>query len=113
MRKAQVYNNSTLAGILIEKDDRSFEFIYDDFYFLDSTKPAISLTISKSIKTHTSKYLFPFFFSMLSEGFNKQQQCKQLRIDENDHFGLLLKTASDEYIGAIRVVELLDNEKIK
>ncbi len=109
MRKAQVFNNETLAGILLENEN-GYEFIYDDFYFLDSTKPAISLTISKKIKTHQSKFLFAFFFNMLSDGFNKMQQCKRLGIDEDDHFGLLLKTANNETTGAITVREIIENE---
>ena len=48
MRKAKVFNNETLAGMLLENEN-GYEFIYDDFYFLDNTKPAISLTISKKI----------------------------------------------------------------
>jgi hypothetical protein len=34
------------------------------------------------------------------------EQCRIHKIDENDHFGLLLKTANEETIGAIRVVRL-------
>jgi HipA-like protein len=40
---------------------------------------------------------------MLSEGANKALQCRHLRIDENDSFGLLLATTQWETIGAITV----------
>jgi serine/threonine-protein kinase HipA len=40
---------------------------------------------------------------MLSEGVNKRLQSNMLRIDENDHFGLLIATAQFDTIGAITV----------
>jgi serine/threonine-protein kinase HipA len=43
---------------------------------------------------------------MLPEGTNKQVVCYQLRIDENDHFGILMATAKSDTIGAVRVVKL-------
>jgi len=47
----------------------------------------------------------------LSEGENRKLQCRVLKIDENDHFGLLLKTASEETIGAVRVVDFDEKNK--
>jgi serine/threonine-protein kinase HipA len=40
---------------------------------------------------------------MLSEGVNRQLQCRTLKIDENDDFGLLLATAQFDTIGAVTV----------
>jgi serine/threonine-protein kinase HipA len=40
---------------------------------------------------------------MLSEGVNRKLQSLYLRIDENDHFGLLAATAQTDTIGAITV----------
>lgn len=40
---------------------------------------------------------------MLAEGANKAYQCRMLKIDENDAFGLLLATAHTDTIGAITV----------
>lgn len=40
---------------------------------------------------------------MLSEGVNRNLQSIQLRIDEEDHFGLLAATAQYDTIGAITV----------
>jgi serine/threonine-protein kinase HipA len=42
----------------------------------------------------------------LSEGVNKNIQCRLLKIDENDHFGRLLLTAQDDNIGSITVKPL-------
>jgi serine/threonine-protein kinase HipA len=43
---------------------------------------------------------------MLSEGVNRKLQSVQLKIDEDDHFGLLLATAQYDTIGAITVKPL-------
>ena len=40
---------------------------------------------------------------MLSEGVNRKLQSTQLRIDEEDNFGLLAATAQYDTIGAITV----------
>ena len=65
--------------------------------------PAISLTLPKTEEKFKSNLLFPFFFNMLSEGVNRKLQSLYLRIDENDHFGLLAATAQTDTIGAITV----------
>lgn len=99
----EVYRNGVLAGKLIEHSTSNYEFVYDDSWFTDETKPAISLTLPKTQRSYHSKFLFPFFFNMLSEGVNKNLQCRQLRIDERDSFGLLMATANEDTIGAITV----------
>ncbi len=109
MKQGKVYNNNTFTGIISKLDDGSYVFEYDDLYYADETKPAISLTLPKTQKKNTSTYLFPFFFNLLSEGSNKKLQRIYLKIDEDDHFTFLLKTASHETIGAIRVEELVKN----
>jgi serine/threonine-protein kinase HipA len=103
MRKAAIYRNGVLAGILTEENRQHFIFNYDDTYFQDVNQPAISLTLQKNQNAYSSEFLFPFFFNMLSEGVNRKLQCTQLRIDEADNFGLLLATAQIDTIGAITV----------
>jgi HipA-like protein len=105
MRRAKVYNNGVLAGELVEDDKRHFSFTYDDTYFADENQKAISLTLPKSQKVYHSETLFPFFFNMLSEGVNRKLQGRTLQLDQNDHFGFLLATASADTIGAITVTE--------
>jgi HipA-like protein len=109
MRQAKVYRNGELAGYLTEHDRKDYWFVYDDTWYADSAKPAVSLTLPKTQKEFRSEYLFPFFFNMLSEGVNRQLQSRLLRIDENDHFGFLLATAQANTIGAI-TVKPIENE---
>lgn len=101
MRKATVFRNGERAGTLLEDDQRRFTFTYDEVYFTNPEKPAICLTLPKIQKEYTSTFLFPFFFNLLSEGANRKLQSRTLRIDEHDHFGLLLATAQDDAIGAV------------
>jgi len=104
----EIYRNGTLAGTLTEENRKRFVFKYDDNYFNDATQPAISLTLPKTQKEYSSEFLFPFFFNMLSEGVNRKLQSTQLRIDEEDNFGLLMATAQYDTIGAV-TVKPIDN----
>jgi HipA-like protein len=103
MRAMEIYRNGTLAGTLKEENRKHYVFRYDDNYFNDSSKPPISLTLPKILQEYKSSFLFPFFFNMLSEGVNRKLQSTQLRIDDDDHFGLLAATAQYDTIGAITV----------
>ncbi|HCK25045.1 MAG TPA: phosphatidylinositol kinase [Bacteroides graminisolvens] len=106
MRRAQVFSNGVLAGMLTETDSGKYIFCYDDSFLIDEKQTAISLSFPKSQREFTSETLFPFFFNMLSEGTNKAIQCQTLKIDENDAFGLLLATAHTDTIGAIIVKKI-------
>lgn len=103
MRTAEVYRNGQLAGTLIQHNSQRYEFWYADEWLANENLPAISLTLPKTKQTHLADHLFPCFFNMLSEGVNKQLQCRLLKIDESDYFGLLLATATVDTIGAITV----------
>ncbi len=106
MRQAAIYANNVYAGILTETDEGKYIFRYDDVYRLDDDLTAISPSFPKSETEFASDTLFPFFFNMLSEGANKAYQCRTMKIDENDWFGLLLATAHTDNIGAITVKQL-------
>jgi serine/threonine-protein kinase HipA len=103
MRTIEIYRNGILAGMLTEVNRKQYIFNYNDVYFSDASKPAISLTLPKSQKEYTSKFLFPFFYNMLSEGVNRKLQSTQLRIDEEDNFGLLAATAQYDTIGSVTI----------
>lgn len=104
-RKAEVFQNQDLAGIL-EKNAEGYFFTYDSAYLQNSDTPPISLMMPKRAEPYHSPILFPYFFNMLPEGFNKKGICWRLKIDENDYFTLLLKVAHTETIGAITVKAL-------
>lgn len=101
--KGIVYNNGVLAGS-IEKDAiGNYTFRYEDAYFYNHYTPPISLTLPKSLQEYRSTVMFSFFQGLLSEGINKDIQCRLYKIDENDDFTRLLLTACYDTIGAITV----------
>lgn len=103
MRSLEVYRNGIFAGHLIEQNRTHYIFRYDERYYLDDRFSAISLTLPKTQQEYQSEFLFPFFFNMLSEGVNRDLQSILLKIDEEDHFGLLAATAQVDSIGVVTV----------
>jgi HipA-like protein len=108
MAKAGVYNNSVLAGYLEKRGPADYHFEYESGYWANPLWPSISLTLPKTQQAYDSPMLFPFFSGLLTEGINKEIQCLLLRIDENDDFTRLLRTAGEDTIGAITVKEILE-----
>ena len=106
MREATVLFKEEEAGVLTHHDDGSFSFRYHDAWIADNRKPAISLTLPKIKQEFHSEFLFPFFYNMLPEGSNKEVVCKLNRIDKEDYFGLLITSANNDSIGAVRVVKI-------
>jgi HipA-like protein len=99
----EVYVKGDLAGYLRRRDGKGFVFDYIDAYFNDPAKPSVSLTMPKVEKHYESDVLFPFFYNMLAEGFNRQWQSRALHLDERDYFSLLAATAEVDTIGAVTV----------
>lgn len=104
-QRANVFFNDFLAGTLL-KGNSGYIFIYDDNYYNDISKPPISISFPKKKKEFHSEFLFPFFFGLLTEGVNKEMQCRTLKIDEKDYFTRLIKTARNDTIGAITLKEI-------
>lgn len=106
MRRAKILYKDEEAAVIIQHDDGSFTFRYNDDWMTNNNKPGISLTLPKLEQEVHSKFLFPFFYNMLPEGSNKQVVCKLNRIDPSDYFGLLMTTAKNDSIGAVRVLKI-------
>ena len=106
MATGGVYFNGVLAGYLQKPRPGVYRFVYDEAFRNDPATPAICLAMPKSRPEYDSPYLFPFFAGLLSEGINKEIQCRLLKIDEADDFTRLLKTAGEDTIGAITVKEI-------
>lgn len=104
-QKAGIFNKGELAGILEKTSEGEYIFHYENQYLQNINTYPISLTLPKRKEPYRSKNLFPFFFGLLSEGVNKQTQCRLLKIDENDHFKILLTTAESDTIGSITIKE--------
>lgn len=102
MKQGTVFYRDITAGV-ISKDADGYVFRYDPMYFADSSMPAVSATLPKTQREYRSRHLFPFFFGLLAEGSQKERQCRELQIDENDHFTRLLETSAYGAIGAVYV----------
>ncbi len=109
MRQAAVYRNRELAGVLTENDaqtGKGYTFRYDDAYFADPHKYAISLTLPKTQQEYQSENVFPFFSNLITEGANLSLQSRYLKIDKRDVLGLLLATTEHDSIGNITIKEI-------
>lgn len=103
-RAGKVYCGGKFAGQIAETA-AGYQFTYDPGYLAAEDTHSISLTLPKRTAPFTSKVLFPFFFGLLAEGILKETQCRKLKLDPDDHFGRLLKTAHGDTIGDVTVVE--------
>lgn len=108
MKRAKVFINSTLAGILTE-DDMGYEFRYDSDY-LDSDKAeAISLTLPLTKESYRDKVLFPFFDGLIPEGWLLDIAEQSWKISARDRFSLLLACCKD-CIGNISIIPEIEME---
>ena len=102
MRTGTVFYRNIPAGSLT-KDADGYTFRYNMDYLADLRLPDISATLPKSKQEYRSAVLFPFFYGLLAEGRQKDRQCRELHIDEHDHFTRLLETSAYGAIGAVHV----------
>jgi len=94
-----------LAGKLERTPDRRYRFTYSPEYLASPSARAVSLTLPLRQKPYESPHLFSFFSGLLAEGSLKEMQCRILKIDPNDEYTRLLKTAGGDVIGAVTVEE--------
>lgn len=99
------YKGKHNAGILW-RDKDAYYFEYDDKFIANENTFPISVNMPKSQKKYKSDRLFANFQSILSEGYNRELQCKTLGIDINDDWNLLLYTCKKEIIGAITIEKI-------
>lgn len=105
MSAAAVLYNEQLAGTL-SRSAGKYRFVYDKTYLTTPGSRPVSLTLPLRDSPYESEVLFPAFVNRLSEGANKALQCRLLKIDENDYFGLLLATAGSDSIGPLTIKQL-------
>ncbi len=106
-RIGNVYCQGKLAG-RIEERPEGYRFTYDTAYLALENAEPVSLTLPLKSEPYDSAVLFPFFYGLLAEGILKDTQCRMLKLDENDHFGRLLKTAGSDTIGDVTVLDEME-----
>lgn len=102
MRSGIVRVTGIRAGRISETSE-GFRFRYDPDYLARADAVAVSLTLPLQREPFDSRHLFAFFEGLLSEGSLRSIQSRKYRIDEEDSFGLLLRTASADVIGSVTV----------
>jgi HipA-like protein len=104
MKLRVIYKGKHNAGLLW-RDEYGYHFEYDDEFMINKNTFPISVNMPKSQKRFNSDRLFANFQSMLSEGFNRELQCKALGIDTCDDWSLLMNTCENDTIGAITLAK--------
>jgi len=102
-RSAKVYYRKQFAGILTEKTNGGYAFVYDPEYL--GKGPAISLTLPLQTERFESDTIFPFFAGLIPEGWYLHIVAPTIKVDEQDTFGLLIRTCRD-CIGAVSLQEI-------
>jgi len=106
MQKGNVYRNDVLAGEITRDENGVYSFMYNSEYLNRDDALSISVNFPLQSEMFVSKRLFSFFFNMLAEGNIKEIQCRDLKIDPDDNFTRLLKTAHSNTIGSVTVKEV-------
>ncbi len=101
MRRAKIYYQSQLAGVLSE-EDTGYRFVYDNDYLRQSDAIPVSLTMPLSQKEYESNVLFPFFDGLIPEGWLLDISVQNWKLDPRDRMGLLM-TCCRDCIGAVSV----------
>ena len=101
-KELKILNHGALAGWLTKTGRGTYSFVYDDNY-IKSELPPISVNLPKRKEPFHSKGMFPYFSSILPEGYNRNLLCKYYKIDEMDDFSLLELYSGKDFIGSIGV----------
>lgn len=101
MRKAEVYHNAVLAGVLEELENRKYRFTYAEGYL---GKP-VSLTLPVTQRIYEFNSFPSAFEGLLPEGVQLEAMLRRYKLDRNDLFGQLM-IAGGDMVGALTVKEI-------
>jgi serine/threonine-protein kinase HipA len=105
---AIVKMNNVKAGVLMRDQGRYF-FAYDDEYIEAGGQP-LSLSLPIQADVFESPYLFAYFDGLVAEGWLRRVQSQFQKIDDQDHFALLVHNGLD-LAGAISIEPAIAHEK--
>lgn len=110
MRKAKIYYNEDLAGVLTETNDGDYLFQYDLQYVVRFPDQFITFTMPVRPEPYKDKRLFPLFEGLIPEGWLLEIASKNWRINPNDRMGLLLACCQN-CIGAVSVIPMKESDE--
>jgi serine/threonine-protein kinase HipA len=105
MRKAEIYYNDVVAGVLTETDDGEYVFEYNSQYIERYPKQFLTFTMPVQTKPYVDKRLFSFFEGLIPEGWLLDIAAKNWKLNPNDRMGLLLACCRN-CIGAVSVIPI-------
>jgi len=100
MRKAEIYQQGTLAGILEELDQNRYRFVYASAY----RGQPISLALPAREAPYEFDKFPPVFEGLLPEGLQLEAMLRQYKIDKKDMFTQLVIVGED-VVGSLTVKE--------
>lgn len=100
MRKADIYVDGQLAGVLTEQNKDHYFFEYTSHY---QGRP-VSLTMPITQRKYEYSTFPPFFDGLLPEGIMLTMLLKQGKLDSHDYLGQLLRVGGD-LVGNVTVRE--------
>ena len=101
MRKAEVYQQTALAGVLEELEEGRWRFTYADGYSGDP----VSLTMPVAQAVYEFDQFPPAFEGLLSEGSQLEAMLRRYKLDRTDLFGQLM-VAGQDLVGSLTVKEV-------
>ncbi len=110
MRKAKVFYNDNLAGILTENNEGEYIFQYDAEYIENFSEDFITFTMPVRGEPYKENRLFPYFEGLIPEGWLLDIASNSWKINQNDRMGLLLACCRN-CIGAVSVEPIMENDE--
>ena len=101
MKRAEVYQQAALAGLLEELDGARWRFTYSQGY---SGEP-VSLTMPVAQAVHEFDRFPPAFEGLLPEGMQLEAMLRRCKLDRSDLFGQLI-LAGQDLVGSLTVKEV-------
>lgn len=105
---ATVLMHQVRAGLLMRNSGRYY-FVYDPQY-MDSGGMPLSLSLPLCEEVYSSDELFAYFDGLVSEGWLKKIQSQYQRIDDSDHFRLLINNGLN-LAGAVTIAPLEEDRE--
>lgn len=110
MRRAEIFYNNNLAGVLTETDDGHFIFQYQKEYIAQFPTQFLTFTMPVTDKPYEDKRLFAFFEGLIPEGWLLDIASKNWKINLNDRMGLLMACCKN-CIGAVSVIPMIEENE--
>jgi serine/threonine-protein kinase HipA len=101
MRKAEVYQQGKLAGILEELEGARWRFIYAESF----TGQPVSLTMPVAKRVYEVDHFPSVFEGLLLEGVQLEAMLRRYKLDRGDLFGQLV-VAGHDLVGSLTVNEV-------